>query len=521
MAEKESSTPDNIIAKISPYYRNRAALKKRKVVDSVASWEFKLIYDSSSETLEPLYFWLLDFAKGTLFFNIEKLVDNFTSSPGSGHFSELMGKATRMQEEAMKIYGMVNTVIKSIINIIYDLKEFKMRLAMYDEAKSKDKKEAAMISLKQLWMDQIDVKKGAGSINMMAQQLNFVTLRDAFMYANSIDDVKKVDLNERVRRVLEARVLEFLEWKDRSEAELRKRYEIEKTYLRTQVNTVKMYSRWAKPYLIAAEQLRMKGEGSKSTNPDVINVFNTLYLQLTILGTKPFDVEGEVYQKNLPWNFMGLSRKGKIRPYFLCALIDFTFRGIPKNVSGGQHYAFGGRTDVTFRAYALNQEELDLLRYELGKADFDDAMSMISGMTDESLGQLQLDIDTFLEEKTDKKKEEAEKKAEQDVNPFAALLGFGTFFGKKEKEKEEKSEAEEKKEYKEKMEKLKKSIKSDNWAETLVRSRVELAAKKNTFPIYDVYKKAHGMASQPFTDYSTDFQGADPEIRKLSEIFKK
>src|SRR3989338_2987742 len=47
-----------------------------------------LVYDSFGESLEPIYFWVLD-RMGMLGIKPEKLVDNFVSSPGSGHFSEM------------------------------------------------------------------------------------------------------------------------------------------------------------------------------------------------------------------------------------------------------------------------------------------------------------------------------------------------------------------------------------------------------------------------------------------------
>ncbi len=482
-------TPDKIIEEVSPYYKKRAALAKQKAMLSTASQEYKLSYDSSSETLEPVYFWILDFANPMFGGKIEKLVDNFVSSPGSGHFSELMGKATRMQEEAMKIYGMVNTVIKSIQNLIYDLQEFKLRLKQYEETRSKDKSAAmgGLIGLKQIWMDQVDIKKGTGSINMLARDLNFITIRDAFMAADSKADVEAMDLNERVKRILTARIQEFLEWKDRSEAELKKRYEIEKTYLRTQVDTVKMYSRWAKPYLIAAEQLRMKEE-SRYT-PDVINVFNTIYLQLTLLGKNELDVKNEAANKNLPEEFKHMKVK---RPFYSCVLIDFTFRGIPKSV--GQHYAFGGKADVAFRAYALNEDEYKLFRYKLEKSDFSDAMNLVSGMTKESLDQLNADIEKFLGEKDAEAKAKAER---EEVNPFKALLGMSEKKAEKEGKKEETPEEKAKKEA-EAIEK--KGVSADTHAESLMRSLAEFYARKTCFTIYDVYKKAHGMASQPFGD---------------------
>ena len=85
---------------------------------------------------------------------VEKLIDNFSSSPGGGHFSELQGKASQMQQEASRVLGTVNQILKGVINLIYDLKEFKIRLSHYDAANSRDSRfaEAGLLALKQMWM---------------------------------------------------------------------------------------------------------------------------------------------------------------------------------------------------------------------------------------------------------------------------------------------------------------------------------------------------------------------------------
>ena len=505
--------PEDIIAAINPdkYSTKSGDIKKivrkdgfDKAVEYIGekglskpTQEFKLIYDSAAETLEPVYFWILDFMKGGIFSpfkEVDKLVDNFTATPGSGHFAELGQRATVMQQQAMKILGDVNTVIKSIQNLIYDLKDFQLRLKMYEEADSKDEnlRKAGMLGLKQVWMDKVDVQKGRGSINMMAQDLNFVTLRDAFMIVDELKEVEKMDLNDRVKRVLSARLGEFLDWKERSGLELKKRYEIERTYLKSQINAVKMYSRWAKPYLMAAEKLRMKEYDSRKS--ELVNVFETMYLQLVILGKAPVDPKSAALAKDLPPEFVNLKLK---RDYYSCALVSLTFRGIPQKL--GQQYAFGGRVEVKIKAYALNQDEINLLNYQLDKSDFNDAFKLISGVTDESLGQLKEDIDELLgKSKEEKKKAEI---AEENINPFSALLGFS---GKKSSERKEAETSEDKaekkeKETEEKMEKLKKKgIKSDSYSEKMIRNLAALNARKICFSIYDIYKKAHGMPSAPF-----------------------
>ena len=253
--------------------------------------EHKIVYESSTETLEPLYFWILDFMRD-VGLTVEKLTDSFVSSPGSGHFSELGQKSSIMQQQGMKIMGDVNTVLRSVLNLIYDLKEFKIRLKQYDDLTSKDGdiKSAAILSLKQVWMDKVDISKGNSSIKAMAfGTAGYQTLIDAFLIVKDESlkgsDGSVLDLNDRVLRILKARIHEFNVWVSESENELRKRYNLEREYLKSQVNSLKLYSRWVKPYLKAAQNLEMKDSGR---NPALVNVFNTLFLERKKLGSIMF-----------------------------------------------------------------------------------------------------------------------------------------------------------------------------------------------------------------------------------------
>ena len=441
--------------------------------------EHKLIYDSSSETLEPVYFWILDMMKDLFKGKVDKLADNFVSSAGSGHFSELMGKASRMQEEAMKMMQTIGVLVKSLVNLIYDLKEFEIRLSHYKAASSSNKEEAeaGMLALKQIWMDNVDMKRGRGSINMLAQDLQFVTLRDAFMIAKSVEEVDKLDLNDRVQRILKPRVQEFLQWVKLSEKELKKRYEIEKTYLKNQLASLKMYTRWAKPYLKAAAQLEQKDVGRA---PDIVTAFNTIRLELTLLGKNKFNFEQAIIDKKLPESFKRIKLK---RNYYSCVLVDFYFRGIPQKA--GQHYVFGGRTEVKFRAYCLNDEELKLLDKKLDDSDLNDALRLAEGMTEESMKQLREDVEYFLKSEEERQKEESEEKKSEDVNPFAALIGL--------KEKKEKKDEKKKEEIKE--------IKKDNFIEKTIRDSAEYSSKATCYMVFNIYKKAHGMETPTWDPY--------------------
>ncbi len=481
MAEVKSIS--QIIEEVSPYYKKRIKQKERGKLSTVPEAVHTIVYDSSTETLEPIYFFILDLMND---FNLapEKLIDNFSSTPGSGHFAELGQRATIMQQQATKILGDVNTVLRSVLNIIYDLKEFKIRLQHYDllKSKKKEEQESSVLSLKQIWMDKVDIAKGNSSIKAMALgQGGYQTLIDAFLISKDEKDVNKLDLNDRVKRILKPRIQEFNIWLRESEKELKKRYELEKTYLKSQVNSLKLYSRWVKPYLKAAADLEAK---EKSREPVLVKTFNTIMLELTLLGKSKLDIADEAVKGNLPKEFSKQKFLKKIkRNYYGCILVDFTFRGIPQRVSQQAHYTFGGRAEVTFKAYALNDDELAKLEEELKKSEINDVLNLIEGASTESLGQLEEEINFFLEEKSEEEKKTGIK---DESNPFFALIG--------KYETPEKGKPSPKKGREEKPKEI--IVASDNWIEkNHLRPLVAENIKSRVFDIFDVYKRSHGMPS--------------------------
>lgn len=464
-------TISDMIEEISPYYKNKPKDSKGPEASH------QIVYDSSSETLEPIYFFIVDLMN-SFRLNPEKLTDNFSSTPGSGHFAELGQRATIMQNQVTKILGDVNTVLRSVLNIIYDLKEFKMRLQSYEglRSKSKDEKDAAILSLKQIWMDKVDIAKGNSSIKAMALgQAGFQTLMDAFLFAKDEKEADKLDLNDRVKRILKPRIQEFNIWVTESEKELKKRYELEKTYLRSQVNSLKLYSRWVRPYLKAATELEAK---EIDREPALVKTFNTILLELTLLGKRKLDIAGSAVQGDLPADFAKPDFLKKIkRNYYSCILVDFLFRGIPQRTSQQYHYVFGGRAEITFKAYVLNDDEIKKLEQKMKNSELNEVFNLIEGTTSASLGALEGEINSFLNEKPEEKKEEKKE---------SLLEIFG--FGPKEKKKKEEKGGEEKEIV----------VAPDNWIEANhFRPLAASVAMSTAFDLFETYKKAHGMV-----DYS-------------------
>ncbi|MBU0963257.1 MAG: hypothetical protein KKD48_05115 [Nanoarchaeota archaeon] len=431
---------------------------------------YNLAYDSMGEGLEPLYFWTLDFMRdkapsGLGLEEVRKTEEGFEASASSGYFGDLGARAGVMQDRAMKILETINAVLRSIINLIYDLKEFEIRLKEYDnlQADSPEKREGAKLSLKSVWMDQVDIKKGRGSINMLSQQLQFVTLRDAFMAAENVESVKKMDLNTRVKNILIRKVEEYFSWEEISEKELRKRYSVEKNYLKGQVNAVKMYVKWIKPYLKAAQKLGMK----EFNAPDIVAAFNNMQMHLSLFGKR------EIKPENIHPEF---SKYKSAKKVYACVEIVFDFRTVPyaSRSQAGTHYIHTGRTDITFNSYALTQDQVDIIE----KQELYEDMALIEDLTSISLKDLQEDLDKYLKEEP---KEEKKRKKLKIENPFG---GIGSGF-------------------KETLEPLKdvgKTFKgifvkepSEGFIFKEMKKYSEEQAKELCYLAYDIYKKAHGM----------------------------
>lgn len=438
---------------------------------------FNLIYDSFAEGLEPVYFWILDYMRDAYWgtgLDVSKTLDEFQGSVGSGYFGDLGTRASIMQDRAMKMMTTINSVIRSVINILYDLKEFDQRLVHYKKLSSPNALERsdARLALKQIWMDRVDMQRGRGSINMLAQQLQFVTLRDAFMAASSEEAVQDMDLNDRVKRILAPRVQEYLAWEKLSGAELNRRFEIEKSYLRSQIESLKLYAQWAKPYLRTAQQL----SSSNYRTPDLVTIFNNLQLQVSLFGKKEVKVIDlhevkEIYSKNI---YANLKLPKKI---YACVEVTMDYRTIPHTVSRGEsglHYTQGGKVSARFRGFSLDEDEANAVE----KEETWEGLEMIEGMTEATLKQIQDEVEKYLakdEEELPQEKTKSKIKKESLLEPLKSV-----FSGLKE---------------------VVNPIKG-LWKPDVERVISELRKKaagnaaKSSYQIYLVYKKAHGMMSE-------------------------
>lgn len=426
--------------------------------------EYYLAYDSISEGLEPIYFWILDFMRDTspsgLNLDVKKGSELFEASVSSGYFGDIGQRATVMQQRAAEMMKQVNAIVRSILNLVYDLKEFQMRVDTYDEAKSgdKDTKEAAELALKTVWMDQVDMKKGLGSINQLAQKLNFITLRDAFMSVNTESEANRLDINDRVRRILVRKINEYRKWRDYSEKEIRKRYNIEKTYLKSQIDSLKLYTKWAKPYLKAAQKLAMH----EFNLPDIVASFSNTQMELSLIGKK------EIKPESVHESFKKIDIPKKKYAVIICEL---KFRSVPQTyrTQSGQQYVHGGRADLYFKAYAFDEDDLKLLE----EVELYEDMELVENLTNVSLKELEDDLTELLKEEKEEKKKKAKPVKEMKKILKEIKEGF--------------------KEITEPLEDIFKFAMPSQYADAEIKKAAQEKAESTCFTLYDVYKKAHGM----------------------------
>ena len=446
-------------------------LYSEKILKGNQLRSLKIDYDSFGEGLEPIYYWTLDAMRNPklIDYKVSKASDYFAASEASFFYGDIGARRTALEKRASELIGTINMVIKSVINLLWDLKEFELRLQHYEDFKAgSEKKTTADMALKAIFLTEVDTKKGRAAINMLAQDLNFITLRDAFMAARKPEDVDGMDLNERVKRVLKPRVAEYLKWVELSGKELKSRFSIEKTYLKSQVSALELYTRWAKPYLVATNKLMPK---ESPTEPeDLISAFDVSKIFIELLGKK----EAKLTMTQAPGSpTIELPDEEKV---FQCVEVIFHYRTVPGAVERG-HFIHKGRVRIDFSAHVMQAKHLKLLEQKKE----DELLKFVSGMTGDTLAAMRDDLNKYLEEKP----KEEEKKKEFKVPGVEAAREVA------------KAVRDAAKPFKEAMEGIKKLIPAGpgfkEWDLKRVKKSAEENAKKDVFKLYDTYKKMHGM----------------------------
>ncbi len=208
-------------------------------------------------------------------------------------------KRKAFEDRAMTLLGSVNAVLKSIISITYELRELDRNLQFYNllESTDKEKKAAAELALKRIFVDQVDARKRGASLSALSNGYTqgqggagFIDLVASFYKVTSLKDIANMQRNTEYKDILKNRYIEYEEWRKLSGSDLKQRRSMLLQYLKSQVSSYKMYSEWAAESLTILKRINLTGTKSageylgKIKQPDI---FETAKFSVSIINGKP------------------------------------------------------------------------------------------------------------------------------------------------------------------------------------------------------------------------------------------
>ncbi len=440
--------------------------KKGRVTDS-NGWkiQYKLEYTSPFEKPEKFYGMALNELR-IFFKSVSKIGIDLNASPTSAFFGDISQRRAYAKENVDKGMGLINGIIQTITKLLYSLREFDSVLDIFAKLDSADNMEvfAAEQNLRRIFLDEVDSKKGRGGMYQMqiAQGMEYTSLVDSFLTITKLDDIEDLKSNERIKRILKGRFQEYELWKKAFKKDMISRKEINKNYLKSQVESLKLQLDWIKPHYNVLNQLKID---SGTTNPDLIIGFDTSLIKTKLRCLLGGENEGSLVTGVLD--------------------VDFEFKTGPYPVqtdSGGRafHHRFG--TKITYTPYVMSNEDYNEYIKAEAMKDIDFFKDIVGG----SLKAIQEDLEKYLGGQDFVGKEK--KDDEEDSKPISILelftLPFTSFFkilginlGKKKEAKPEYSKFK----YKNDLEKITESLKS------------------NTKEAYTLFKDENGLPTESAT----------------------
>jgi hypothetical protein len=372
--------------------------------------QYKLVVNTPFESIGKYYHAVLkelrDPAIGG-FKNLVKIDQALSASPTSAFYGDVANRKAYAKEQFDKSMGMINSIIQTVMKLIYSLREFDQILNIFKNLESSDEKESvsAELNLRRIFIDEVDIKKGRGSINNLttAQGMEFVTLRDSFLVVKDLPSIDELNVNDRVKRILKDRFGEYLNWKEEYRKDMEGRRKLQKQYLKNQVESMKMQLDWARPYFTIMQQLNI---GTGVADPDLLAGLDTSVIKTKIRGV------------------IGGEEDEKLATAFID--VEFNFKTSPIQVRSerGQAYHHIFKTEITYTPYIMSNEDYAKIVQKETMRD----INFLKELVGESLESIKDDLEKYLGGEDIKEAEE--KKAMSIGAPFEFLImPFRPLFG--------------------------------------------------------------------------------------------
>ncbi len=377
--------------------------------------KYRLVIESYEMYVEEAYFWMLsNLREDAGYVNIKKITDVFAASEASSFWGSAQQRLQITQSNIASYLKYIHDMVQTMIRIVNDLRIIDERLEYYQQAKKG--MESAIITLKGYWTDIVEGGRNSpASVTGLASQVGFGTLPDLFFstHPKTAADIDKVvdnmKFNQQVRTVLKRKLHQFNNWFEKTYEEIKRRRAFTLKYLGQHYQTINMYIKWVKPYLIQAR--RLSQHMGKVQSPDLIAAFEGAMIEIEFLAYKP--------------------TKDEYKPVVLVTFDYRTRPGEEYHKDSYQHKgpSHVGKIEVNIRTYGWTEEQIrnyvsyreEETLYLIGYLD-DTLKDVIEGMDEEIKKYLrELNIVYEDKKKIEAKKEEEKKPSGSVLEPFVAI----------------------------------------------------------------------------------------------------
>ncbi len=247
---------------------------------------------------QPEYYSVMQML-GALGYKTLRMAESIDPSSLSSLMNMVLDKRKNLEDRVMLLLGNLNTVLKSIIAIIYELKELDRNLYFYDELKDKDKEkaEAAELALKRIFLDNVDSRKGGASLSALSRSPTqgqggpgFIDIMSVFYQIKSIKDAEVLERNEQYKNIIKNRYIEYEKWKEINGTDLKNRKSMLLQYLKSQMGSFELYKGWCATYLSLLSKMGLNTAQNaadymgRASKPDI---FENESFSVTAVASKP------------------------------------------------------------------------------------------------------------------------------------------------------------------------------------------------------------------------------------------
>ncbi len=236
---------------------------------------------SSSKALEPAYYFTLSWMAGPLMFKVIKIKDTFRYSGRSGEWTASESKKGAKLDKVIQMLGYIQQIYKSQVAMRKDFDRISESLKYYEGGKPDE------LTLKGIWVDFIDTKRGASSMAAMEKNLQFLTIRDWFFKVDAKDsaqidkDVDALNTNERIKVILKRKLAEYSSWKTNWKESLDMMKKILEERMSAQKLTIEKYKDWVRPEIKSVDMLTQDVD---KIDPSIFEIANVVKSEVILIG---------------------------------------------------------------------------------------------------------------------------------------------------------------------------------------------------------------------------------------------